>query len=249
MKALKYILLAIGAISIAQLHAQNSIFLQEGKIEFEKKLNVYAQMDEGDSWSDLQRKTMSKFRSTYFDLTFSKNKTIYQPGRENPDNNKNMFYQDGGADENIVYSELDSSKSISLKKFYDQIYLIQDSTRQIQWKITDETRVVAGFNCRRANAIIMDTVYVVAFYTDEIVSPGGPESFNGLPGMILGISLPHQHVTWFATKVSAIPVTAAQLKVPSKGKKITMTALHDAINERLKDFGKFKQKALEAIML
>ena len=142
-----------------------------------------------------------------------------------------------------------AAKSVSQKKVFEQVFLIQDSTRQIQWKITDETRVIAGFTCRRANAIIMDTIYVVAFYTDDIVAPGGPESFTGLPGMILGVSLPHQHVTWFATKVSAISVTTAQLKIPTKGKKVTNTSLQDVLKERMKDWGKYKQRNLEAVML
>ncbi|GAC1431020.1 MAG: hypothetical protein NVSMB7_07180 [Chitinophagaceae bacterium] len=209
---------------------------------------MYARMDEGDTWSEIQKKTMPKFRSTYFDLVFDKNRTIYQPGRENPDNNK-TFFSDNIADENVIYAELDSSKSISQKKVFEQVFLIQDSTRKIQWKITDETRVIAGFQCRRANAIIMDSVYVVAFYTDDIITTGGPESFNGLPGMILGVSLPHQHVTWFATKVSASPVSASQLKVPTKGKKVTSTSLKEQLKERMKDWGQYAQRNLEAVML
>jgi len=247
MKAIKYIFLCCFAITAMQLKAQNTIFLAEGKIEFEKRINLYSQIDEDNSWSELQKKTMPKFKSTFFDLFFSKNKTIYQPGRENPDNNK-LWYE-GVAETNVIFSELDSSKSVSQKKVFEQVFLIQDSTRQIQWKITDETRLVAGFQCRRANAIIMDSIYVVAFYTDDIIAPGGPESFNGLPGMILGVSLPHQHVTWFATKVSARPVTAAELKVPSKGKKVTNTTMKESLKEVMKDWGKYKQRNLEAVML
>ena len=247
MKAIKYIFLCCFAITAMQLKAQNTIFLAEGKIEFEKRINLYSQIDEDNSWSELQKKTMPKFKSTFFDLFFSKNKTIYQPGRENPDNNK-LWYE-GVAETNVIFSELDSSKSVSQKKVFEQVFLIQDSTRQIQWKITDETRMVAGFQCRRANAIIMDSIYVVAFYTDDIIAPGGPESFNGLPGMILGVSLPHQHVTWFATKVSARPVTAAELKVPSKGKKVTNTTMKESLKEVMKDWGKYKQRNLEAVML
>ena len=138
---------------------------------------------------------------------------------------------------------------ISQKKVFEELFLIQDSTRQIKWKITDENRVIAGFQCRRANAIIMDSIYVVAFYTDDIVAGGGPESFTGLPGMILGISLPHQHVTWFATKVSAQAVSTAQLKIPVKGKKVTNTTLKESLKERMKDWGKYMQRNLEAVML
>ncbi|MEO6316170.1 MAG: GLPGLI family protein [Chitinophagaceae bacterium] len=248
MKAFTFILLACLAVGKAPLHAQNPIFLAEGKIEFERKVNMYSLMDDGDSWNDLQKKTMPKFRTTYFDLLFSKNKTFYQPGRDNPENNKS-FYDEGVAQENVVFSELDSSRSTSQKKVFEQIFLIKDSTRQIQWKITDENRVIAGFQCRRANALIMDSIYVVAFYTDEIVSPGGPESFTGLPGMILGISLPHQHVTWFATKVSARPVGAAEIREPTKGKKVTYTSLRESLKEVMKDWGKYKQRNLESVML
>ena len=93
MKALKYFCLSLLIIATIQLKAQHTIFIEEGKIEFEKKVNQYAGLDESDSWSELEKKTMSKFKTTYFDLLFSKNKTIYQPGRENPDNNK-MFFSD-----------------------------------------------------------------------------------------------------------------------------------------------------------
>jgi GLPGLI family protein len=248
MKAINYIFLCCLLTAAAQLKAQNTIFLSAGKIEFEKKVNTYSQLEDNDTWSEIQKKTMPKFRSTYFDLLFDKNKTIYQPGRENPDNNK-TFFSESIADENVIYAELDSSKSVSQKKVFEQVFLIQDSTRQIQWKITDETRMIAGFQCRRANAIIMDSVYVVAFYTDDIITTGGPESFNGLPGMILGVSLPHQHVTWFATKVSAAPVTAAQLRVPSKGKKVTNASLKEQLKERMKDWGKYAQRNLEAVTL
>jgi len=191
---------------------------------------------------------MPKFTTTYFDLYFNRNKTLYQPGKENPDNNR-MFFGEGLAQENVVYAELDSNMSTSQKKVFEQVFLIKDSTRKIQWKITDENRVIAGFQCRRANAIIMDSIYVVAFYTDDIVAPGGPESFTGLPGMILGLSMPHKHVTWFATRVQARPVTAAELREPSKGKKVTNSTLVESLKEVMKDWGKYKQRNLESVIL
>jgi GLPGLI family protein len=51
----------------------------------------------------------------------------------------------------------------------------------------------------------MDSIYVVAFYSDQIVVRGGPESFWGLPGMIMGVVLPHEYTTWYATKVYLEP--------------------------------------------
>ena len=89
----------------------------------------------------------------------------------------------------------------SEKKIYENSYFIKEKIPQIQWKWTDETRDIAGFQCRRANALILDSVYVVAFYTNQITTEGGPESFTGLPGMILGIAIPQLHTTWFAKSV------------------------------------------------
>jgi GLPGLI family protein len=246
MKVLKPLAVLFFLAVAVNTSAQNTIFLTDGRVEFEKKLNLYSQFEEDDSWSDLQKKTMPKFKITYFDLIFTGNKTLYQPGRENADNNK-LWEQP--AEENVVYSDLSNSSAVSQKKVFEQLFLVQDSTRAIQWKITDETRMIAGFQCRRANALIMDSIYVVAFYTDDIVTPGGPESFAGLPGMILGVALPHKHVTWFATKVVNLAVKEETLKIPTKGKKVNNTALKQTINESLKDWGKWGQKYIFAAML
>jgi GLPGLI family protein len=227
--------------------AQNAIFLSEGKIEFERKVNLYVQLSDDPAWSDLEKKTIPQFKTSYFDLVFTRNKTLYRPGKENADNNK-LWQQP--AEENIVYSELDNEKMISQKKVFEQLFLLQDSTRKIKWKITDENRTIAGFACRRANAIIMDSIYVVAFYTDEILSSGGPESFSGLPGMILGVALPHQHVTWFATKVQAVKVNDMEMIAPLKGRKTSASSLKKTMQDSMKDWDKKSvQRNLQSVLL
>lgn len=231
-----------------QAQAPNTIFLSQGKIEFEKKLNQYAQLEGDNSWSELQKKSISQFKTTYFDMLFTRTKTLYKPGREGTGTSMGWF-SELPAQENTVYSDLEQEKSVSQKKVFEQLFLVQDSIRKIRWKLTDETRTIAGFSCRRANAIIMDSIYVVAFYTDEILTTGGPESFNGLPGMILGVALPHQHVTWFATKVEAVSVTDAQLIPPQKGKKTDNAGLKETVNTALKDWGKYAQRLQQAVFL
>jgi GLPGLI family protein len=231
--------------------AQMPIYLTEGRIEFEKKLNLHARLDaiygdNDDSWKDMEKKRMPKFKITYFDLRFHDNKTLYMPGRENEENLR--LRQEPG-EENVIYSELDKSESIAQKKVFEQVFLVKDSTRAIRWKITDEKRNIAGFDCRRANAVIMDSIYVVAFYTDAIVTPGGPESFSGLPGMILGVALPYEHVTWFATKVLTESTTAASLQAPAKGKKVNNKELLETLNKSLKNWGKYGTTYISVMML
>jgi len=247
MKIFFVISLALTA-GLLQAQPPNTIFLSQGKIEFEKRLNQYAQIEGDNTWSELQKKTLSQFKVTYFDMLFTRTKTLYKPGREGTGNTMG-WYSEQPAQENVVYSDLENEKSVSQKKVFEEQFLISDSIRKIRWKLTDETRVIAGFNCRRANAIIMDSIYVVAFYTDEILTSGGPESFSGLPGMILGVALPHQHVTWFATKVESVSVADTQIAAPLKGKKTNNAGLKETLNAAFKDWGKYAQKFLQSILL
>ncbi len=228
----------------------NTVFISQGKIEFERSINVYAQISKDDDgeWTELEKKTSTHFRTAYFDLVFNRSKSLYRPGRESNDKDSRFMIQ-APAQSNVIYSDLDNAKGISQKNIFEEVFLVQDSLRRIKWKITTETRNVAGFSCRRANAIIMDSIYVVAFYTDDILTSGGPESFSGLPGMILGISLPHEHVSWFATKVEAITVPDSQLAPPVKGKKTDNSSLTEIIRRGMKDWGKEGQRYMRAALL
>jgi GLPGLI family protein len=247
-------ILLIGFLAMfTPARTQHTIFLSQGKIEFQRSINVFAQLEQtndgnDDQWIELRKKMSKHFKTDYFDLVFTRNKSLYRPGRESDDRNTFGFWQAPGQD-NMVFTDLENDKAVSLKNVFEQAFLVQDTLRHIKWKITEETRNIVGFNCRRANAIIMDSIYVVAFYTDEILTTGGPESFTGLPGMILGVSLPHQHVSWFATKVEAIPIPESQVVAPVKGKKVNNPALQDAVKPALKDWGRSGQQYLEAILL
>lgn len=245
------LLCALLIVTGAARAQNNTQFLSQGRIEFQRSVNVYAQIsneEENDQWAELRKKMSNHFKTAYFDLFFTRNKCLYKPGRESDDKQSAFFWQPPAQD-NIVWSHLDSARAISRKNVFEQAFLVQDSLRQIKWKITDETRNIVGFNCRRANAIIMDSIYVVAFYTDEILATGGPESFTGLPGMILGVSLPHQHISWFATKVEAVAVTEAQVAPPAKGKKVNNAGLLETIQASLKDWGKTGRQYMQAVLL
>ncbi|NNV56683.1 GLPGLI family protein [Limnovirga soli] len=226
--------------------AQNAVFLRTGRIEFERKLNLYAQNENDDEWSDLMKKSMPQFKINYFNLYFNNDKTIYKPGKENPDNNK-LWEQP--AEDNTIYQDLQQQQSVSQKRVFEQVFLITDSARKIQWKITDEMRNIAGVECRRANAIIMDSIYIVAFYADAIPVSSGPESFTGLPGMILGVAIPHEHLSFFATRIYNETVTDAMLAPPVKGKKVNNTTLKETIDKATKDWGKYGKRYVKAVLL
>ena len=222
-------------LSACNLFSQK--FVASGKIEFERKVNLHKLYDYEGTWGDYIRKNAPQFLTSYFDLVFKEDKSIYKPGREINDPKANNWKNFPGS-ENTVYHDYANEQSTSSKQVFEQLFLVQDSMPKMNWKISGETRKIAGFLCRRAETIIMDSVYIVAFYTDEILAPGGPESFNGLPGMILGIGIPRMHVTLFATKLELMEVKDTDLKLPSKGKKTNVASLKTTLQASMKDWGK-----------
>src|SRR5690606_21151243 len=129
-------------------------------------------------------------------------------------------------------------------------FVIKDKAQPILWKITNEIRDIAGYQCRRANGLILDSIYVVAFYADEIIPSGGPESFSGLPGMILGLALPHENVTWFATKVEVDkPLPTDQMQLPRRAKQVTRQEYEESLKKVMKNWGDWGNDALKAFIL
>jgi GLPGLI family protein len=244
-------------ICLSNLKAQNVRFPPAGVIEYEKSINMYALMKKSADKStdnymreayDNFKKNNAQFRLLQSTLVFSNDKTLFTPIA--PAENPRGFFSDPMAEQNsTIYTDFASGMLTAQKKVYEETFLLKDSIRKINWKITSEVRTIAGYECRRANAVILDSIYVVAFYTDKIPVSGGPESFNGLPGMILGVALPHENVTWFAKTVIDKSIPSAEIKVPIKGKVADYKTLRTTINSALKDWGDYAQAALKAIML
>jgi GLPGLI family protein len=243
-KILIYIVLVLGSQSI---YAQTQ-FVNKGKIEFEKRVNLHNNMDQS-SWSDMLKKTVPKVKLSYYNMYFDNNKVLYRPGREVTDAIRIPDWILGPSIDNVIYSDIDNGTMVAQKAVFETNYLIMDSLRKAEWRITNDTRTIAGFNCRKATTIIMDSIFVVAFYTDQIITPGGPESFSGLPGMILGLAIPRIYTTWYATKLWLVPVKPEELEMPKKGKKINNTQLQDQLKTVMKDWGTNGQRNIWQIML
>ncbi|MDB5121129.1 MAG: hypothetical protein JWN56_2347 [Sphingobacteriales bacterium] len=256
---LKLILFSYVLLLTNQLFAQHARFTTEGTIEYEKRVNMPAlikKLINKDNESFLTtayedyKKNQPQFKVLKSTLNFANGKTLFVPVVE-PTVPSNGFFNDlpATSQNNIIYTDLSTSTSITQKKVFEETFLVKDSTRKITWKITSETKEIAGYTCRRANALILDSVYVVAFYTDKIAVSGGPESFSGLPGMILGVALPHDNITWFATSVVDKPLSPNIMKVPIKGKVKTNKELKETLTSVMKNWGNYAQMALKAFML
>lgn len=258
MKRLTSIIAVVLMLSADAVVAQYARFPTSGTIEYEKTINMYALIKkrinkENENFFlpafEAYKKNQPQFKKVKSTLSFTANKTLFVPDNST-ENSRNFFSDEPIAGQhNITFTDLNTLSSITQKTVFEETFLVKDNVRKITWKITDETREIAGYPCRRANALVMDSIYVVAFYTDKIPVSGGPESFTGLPGMILGVALPHENVTWFATKVTDAPVAAGVMAAPKKGKPTDSKGLMEKLQSALQDWGEYAQASLKAFLL
>ena len=151
-------------------------------------------------------KAYPKIINDTYELRFDENKSAYKLAKENPDN-KYLMWGTKPTETDGVIQDLQSKTVSTQREVFENTYIIKDSLRNLDWRITDETREIAGFECRKAVTKICDSVYVVAFYTDQIAVSSGPESVGGLPGMILGLALPRLYTTCVARQLERLDPT------------------------------------------
>ncbi len=227
----KLLITIISATVLIFSATAQQVFIDKAAIEFEVKTNIKKTI--GDApWAEMLKDAMPQFKTGYFKFTFGNNKSIYKfdhwaSGQKAPE----FLTKDD--ESNTWYFDHDAGKLNQQKTVFGSEFLIQDSIPKINWRITNENREIAGFNCRKAVGIIMDSVYVFAFYTDEITIPGGPCTINGLPGMILGVTIPRLFTSFIATKVMVNGVKDDEIKPIVSKKFSSRTEMKKIVNERM----------------
>ena len=159
-------------------------------------------------------------------------------------------FLNNSSQDNIWFSDYSSGTFTDQKDIFGNTYLLEDTLMNMKWKmVPNETREIAGFNCRKAQTVIFDSVYVFAFYTDEITVSGGPMGIHGLPGMILGITIPRMYTSWIADKVEVNGVNTTAIVAPDDGKKKKATELLETVKKATSDWGSYAQQIIWQLFL
>lgn len=232
-------ILLITALILSTAVVAQTNFITKGKITYERRVSQFkineSSEEEENIWMTEMKKVMTKTPSEIFSLDFTEQRTYYKLAKENPDN-KYMFGVLKPNENNYVLQDLEKGETTMSRSVFEKEYQLVDSIKNYEWKITGELRDIVGFECRKAVTKICDSVVVVAFYTDQIPLQAGPENFNGLPGMIMGLAIPRLAATWFATKMELVndPIPFPK----TKGKKVVWSDINKELSNGLKQWGK-----------
>jgi len=229
---IKIYFFAIALLFVGNSTAQQ--FINKAVIEYEVKANIQKTIG-NNFWEEMLKENLPTFKTGYYTFTFADNKSVYKFDHWDEKVKLPDFLKKSD-EENVYYYDYNAGKLNIQKNVWGSNFNIEDSIPPLQWKLSNENRIIAGFNCRKAVTKIFDSVYVFAFYTDEIIIPGGPCSINGLPGMILGVTIPRLFTSWIATKVMVNDVPESKIKPVAVKKNYDLKTLKATVYNRVKDW-------------
>ncbi len=203
-----------------------------GKITFERKTNLYKKFkNNGDVKEWLKEEDKNKV--DIFELYFNDSLSVFKP--QESDLVERMSWS---TTKNVVYQNQNTNKRLTEKKIWGEAFLVADTIRSFNWKITDSKRSICGYQCRKAIWQANDSTRIYAWFCSEINATIGPESFLGLPGAILGLATEDGGVIYFAKSIDVVKPELTILLPKKTKQKIYKSAELKAQLE--KDFGKEK---------
>lgn len=204
--------------------------LNNYKIVYEKKINVKNLFKGDNEWFN---KKDNKFQVDSFQLITNSLESYYEKLEGETMSNWFSTYMTYSN----VYTDIHKKQTISQREISDGTFVLKDSARDFKWKMTFETRNIAGYECYKAIGKLNDTTDLVAFFSPQLHAAVGPETIGGLPGSILGLVVPKLHTTWLAKRVVNL-----ELKPPSsftkvfKGKEINLKEMMLLLTKTFKDY-------------
>ena len=186
---IKYLVSFIFLFNIQLTNGQ----ITHGVILFERKTNLLKKYDSPESQRWLRGE---KVKIDRFNLHFSPEKSIFLP-LESAVPSKT----DWATSKNTVVQDFEKEERICVYSLFGESKVVKDKIVERNWKITERKRNIAGYSCRRAIWNKNDSTRIYDWYTDQLIPSTGPETFNGLPGTILGLATEDGGVVYFAKLV------------------------------------------------
>lgn len=219
---MKYVVSLLILLCCSQFIAQHHSY---GKITFERRTNLEKR------YTDQRMKRMinesNKIRNEEFAFYFNDTVSAFVPIQDNNPSDVSWM-----TSKNSYYQNLKSNEQLTVLSLFGKFLYVRDSLPQRNWKITENTRNIAGYDCRKAIYQKNDSTRLYAWYTPIITPSVGPEGFCGLPGTILGLATEDGGIVYFAKKIDLVVPKKEELLLDSgKNKVFTIAELRQKIEK------------------
>lgn len=214
--------------------------IKEGKVIYERVMQVRRPQ----GLSPEIANQIPPSRTDNFELLFGNNQSLWRniPKADGGDGtvmgNGVMFRSVGNDD--IIFFDFTKATRTDKRELFDNSFLVEDSVRKLNWKLTEETKTILGHQARKAIAQrigvayrtsmengqmkreeVADTSNITAWFSTDFPVSTGPQEFQGqLPGIILQLDVNNGRVVYNAVEITP-KVTLSSIKEPKGGKKVT----------------------------
>ena len=211
--------------------AQN--YISEGKIIFERRTNLEKRFkgQEQNRW--IRNVDLSKPKIDQFELLITDSISVFKPIESDVPDDRSWFTM-----KNTTVQNFNDSSRLQEFNLMGTAVNLQDVLKNRTWRMTESKREIAGYNCRQALWVANDSVRIYAWYAEELLTSSGPETFNGLPGTILGLAIEDGGVVYFAKEVKKQKVDIKDYIPKVKKKDIySEIELRNLIESRFSSYG------------
>ena len=118
--------------------------------------------------------------------------------------------------------------------FLGRDFLIRDEPTPLAWRLTGEEGEFLGYPCQKAVAT-RDSTAIEAWFTPQIAAPVGPETYGGLPGLILVLTDGPR--SFVAQEVTLGPLPDGALEAPDRGRAVTREEYDRIVREKVDELG------------
>lgn len=248
------------------ISAQNN----SGKAHFVVKNTIkmdFGKRDIPEAQKAMIQEQINKMSTNSFVLTFDKNSSLYvEEEKLEQDQDNGIIAQRMGMLKMILnqgstgklYKNTIDNTYKNQADLYGKLFLIQDSLKTIDWKITDDIKMIGKHTCFKATAIIKnrglptnfrpgeqqtddlkeerkigdEMIIVTAWFTLDIPVSQGPAMYYGLPGLILEVNA--GNTTILCSKIE-LNKEGETVNSPKKGKKINQEKYDELVKKKAKE--------------
>jgi GLPGLI family protein len=185
-----------------------------------------------EAYADMIPKSTSSKKQLYF----TEETTLYNNLKEEPKESKtngNMITMFSNPDNKTYINQL-TNAVVEQKEFMGKMFLINDTLKKINWKITGETKLVLNYPCIKAS-YNDSTESLEAWFTTEIPISIGPEMYGQLPGLILEVNDKNSNRTTRAIDVIYKEIEPNNLPIPSEGKKVSRKKFDEIVQKKMEE--------------
>lgn len=234
----KTLLLCGLSIAFFCLNAQNT----EGVVQYEETMNLHKMLP--DSMLKQMRGMIPETRSTQMELYFKDDVSLYKPSEDDEPQQGGgggMSFRMGGA-MGETYKNLATEQLVEQKEMFGKKFLIEDTLKVQRWKLGTDAMTILGYKCLKAT--MTDSVRmrgdsmtkrnITAWFTEDVPLAMGPGTYGSLPGLVLAVDVNNGQQTTVAKKVEFKKVKEEDIKMPSKGDKMTRKEFDEKLKEMMK---------------